>query len=127
MAIKGTEEQGVFQEMSEIPHIGQLLKDFPVESDVEYFYKTSHMVRLVYFRTKVNDDDINGYFESKYILGDSPPPEYSVEQFSQKHCFPIYPSENDVVYCFDSDCRIYFYYMPSRAELTGYSIINLRD
>ncbi len=127
LSIKGTEKQGVLQNMSDLPHIGETLKDFPTRNDIEYFYKTSHMIRLVYFRTKVNDNDVRLYFENQNFWEESPPSENSIENFAQEYCYPIYPSDSDIVFYNLPHPRVYIYYMPTKGELTGYSIINLRN
>jgi hypothetical protein len=127
LAIKGTEERGFYQKMSDLPYIGEELKDFPVIGEIAYFYKTSYMVRFVYFRAKVDGDVIKKFFDERRYWKEAPPEDYSVTTLTQEGCFPIYPSEEDIVFCKLSHPRIYFYYMPSRNELTGYSYINIRN
>lgn len=127
LSIKGTEEQGILQNMSDLPHIGDKLSCFPVKDDIEYLYKTSHMVRFVYFRVKVDDHAVKKYFKEHRYWEELPPEDHSVTILTQERCFPIYPSEDDMVFYNLVHPRVYFYYMPSRNELTGFSYINLRD
>jgi hypothetical protein len=127
LSIKGTEEQGVLQSMSELPYIGKQLKDFPVNGDIEYLYKASHMVRFVYFRAQVDDSAVKQYFKQYRYWEEAPPEDYSTRILSQERSFPIYPSKDDIVFYNLDHPRVYFYYMPSRNELTGYSYINLRN
>jgi hypothetical protein len=113
--------------MSDLPYIGEQLIDFPVEGEIDYYYKTSHMVRFIYFRANVDDHAVKQYFEEHDYWEESPPEEHSIAILTQERCFPIYPSEDDIVFYNLDYPHVYFYYMPSRNELTGYSYINLRD